>query len=77
MDKLTKQFGFPVGLATLSDEVGIDVGAHIGVDLAKALGSRFSGGDINIMQDMVKNGYLGNVFSIFYKILNAKKQDLE
>ncbi|XP_053625672.1 trifunctional enzyme subunit alpha, mitochondrial [Plodia interpunctella] len=59
LDNMTKQFGFPVGAATLADEVGIDVGAHIAVDLSKAFGERISGGDLNIMQDMVKAGFMG------------------
>ncbi|CAF4758109.1 unnamed protein product [Pieris macdunnoughi] len=59
LDKRTKEFGFPVGAATLADEVGIDVGAHIAADLAKAFGDRISGGDLNIMQDFVKSGFMG------------------
>ncbi|XP_045520715.1 trifunctional enzyme subunit alpha, mitochondrial [Pieris brassicae] len=59
LDKRTKEFGFPVGAATLADEVGIDVGAHIAADLAKAFGDRISGGDLNIMQDLVKSGFMG------------------
>ncbi|XP_018794712.1 PREDICTED: trifunctional enzyme subunit alpha, mitochondrial [Bactrocera latifrons] len=59
LDNLTKLFGFPVGAATLFDEVGIDVGAHIAFDLAKAFGERFSGGNLNLLQDLVLAGFLG------------------
>uniref|UniRef100_A0A6M2DLJ6 Trifunctional enzyme subunit alpha, mitochondrial n=1 Tax=Xenopsylla cheopis TaxID=163159 RepID=A0A6M2DLJ6_XENCH len=59
LDKITKSFGFPVGAATLADEVGIDVGSHIAADLAKAFGERISGGDLNIMTSLVKEGFMG------------------
>lgn len=78
LDNLTKSFGFPVGAATLSDEVGIDVGAHISVDLGKALGERFSGGNQNIMSDMVKAGFLGRKSGkgIFIYEKNTKNKDV-
>lgn len=47
LDRLTKQFGFPVGAATLADEVGIDVGLHIAADLAKVQNFKFHGSYIS------------------------------
>jgi enoyl-CoA hydratase/long-chain 3-hydroxyacyl-CoA dehydrogenase len=59
LDAIMKAFGFPVGPVVLLDEVGIDVGAHVGPDLAEALGERMSGADPNALLGMVEKGFLG------------------
>ncbi|XP_032678074.1 trifunctional enzyme subunit alpha, mitochondrial [Odontomachus brunneus] len=78
LDRLTKTFGFPVGASTLSDEVGLDVGAHIIVDIAKAYGKRFEGGTANILDDMVKAGFLGRKSGkgLFVYETNSKHRDV-
>ncbi|XP_046442929.1 trifunctional enzyme subunit alpha, mitochondrial-like [Daphnia pulex] len=59
IDKLGKKFGFPVGPVTLTDEVGIDVGAHIGKYLTTCFGERFAGADPEVLNSLVKAGITG------------------
>ncbi len=60
IDKASKTFGFPVGNATLLDEVGIDVGAHIAEFLSKKLGERAtSPAGLKILKDLVSGGHTG------------------
>lgn len=59
VDKLSKQFGWPVGAATLVDEVGIDVASHIGRFMKDEFGDRYTDADVTFMDDMVNGGNLG------------------
>merc|ERR1712172_117460 len=58
-DQLSKGAGFPVGIATLIDEVGIDVAAHVAEDLQKAYGERFEGGNPDVLKGLVENNCMG------------------
>lgn len=59
LDKRSTDFGFPVGGVTLTDEVGIDVGAHIAEYLGGVFGDRMHGGDFHLLKAMVDRGFLG------------------
>ncbi|CAF1682988.1 unnamed protein product, partial [Didymodactylos carnosus] len=60
IDKATKKWGFPVGSATLFDEVGIDVAAHIARDMYKVYGERLCDKAMpDLLADLVKNGLHG------------------
>lgn len=61
MNKMSKKIGFPVGLATLFDEVGIDIGAHIGEYLGGVFGDRLGNpqGMVSILNEFIAGGMLG------------------
>lgn len=50
----------PMGPLQLADNVGIDVISHVANFLSNAdLGVRMSGGDVSLMENMIKKGWLG------------------
>ena len=58
LDQAMRRFGFPVGPVTLMDEVGIDVGAHVG----RTLGSAFADRGVPpnpVMEQLAEAGYQG------------------
>lgn len=58
LDRALKDFGFPVGPVVLMDEVGIDVGAHVGRDLGPMFAAR-GGNPSDALPKLVEAGYLG------------------
>lgn len=61
LDKFTKKIGFPVGSATLVDEVGVDVAYHVGEYTGKVFGSRFgfTDNDTKMLKEMIDSGFMG------------------
>jgi enoyl-CoA hydratase/long-chain 3-hydroxyacyl-CoA dehydrogenase len=63
MDKVMQKFGFPVGPATLADEVGLDVGFKIAKYLNKAFAERLdkeaAARGTAVLGDMTASNFLG------------------
>lgn len=58
LDKIMKKFGYPVGPMALLDEVGIDVGAHVGDTMAPVFNAR-GGRSSTKAQELLDAGYQG------------------
>jgi 3-hydroxyacyl-CoA dehydrogenase / enoyl-CoA hydratase / 3-hydroxybutyryl-CoA epimerase len=66
IDRALVDFGFPVGPITLLDEVGIDIGGHVGRTMTEAFGARMAPSDA--MRKVVETGRTGRKGkSGFYK----------
>lgn len=58
LDSIMLKFGYPVGPMALLDEVGMDVGAHVGETMAPMFNAR--GGKSTLKaEELVSGGYLG------------------
>ena len=77
LDKALKNFGMPVGPITLADEVGLDVTSHVARFLSEAdLGVRMEGGELSLMENMVKKGWLGRKSKQGFYTYDGKKKTI-
>lgn len=74
LDKIMKQFGYPVGPMALLDEVGIDVGAHVGETMAPVFNAR-GGKSSAKAQELMDAGYLGRKNKRGMYTYNGKKKE--
>ncbi len=58
LDSIMRKFGYPVGPMALFDEVGMDVGAHVGETMSPMFNAR-GGKSTRKADELVKAGYLG------------------
>ena len=67
----------PVGPIDLADNVGIDVTSHVANFLSRAdLGDRMSGGDVSLMEGMIKKGWLGKKSNQGFYTYKGKKKTI-
>jgi len=77
LDTAAKNFGMPVGPIDLADNVGIDVVSKVSNFLSNAdLGDRMSGGDVSLMEKMIKKGWLGKKANQGFYTYNGKQKTI-
>nr|CAG4651607.1 EOG090X01G2 [Triops cancriformis] len=75
LDRLSKAAGFPVGAVTLNDEVGIDVGMHVGETMMAAYGDRVFNVDFRFVKEMVEKGFLGRKSGKGWYVYSANSKE--
>lgn len=76
IDEAVADWGFPIGPLLLTDEVGIDVGAHVATILHAAFGDRMRGPDM--MAGLIKDGRKGRKNGRgFYLYTDGKRGDVD
>ncbi|MEX2362210.1 MAG: 3-hydroxyacyl-CoA dehydrogenase family protein, partial [Balneolaceae bacterium] len=76
LDKIMKEFGFPVGPMALFDEVGIDVGAHVAETMSPMFAKRGVHTE-NRAQELLDAGYKGRKNKRgMYKYSENKKKEV-
>lgn len=74
LDKMSKRMGFPVGLVTLLDEVGMDTGLHIQNYLRPIFGDRLSPHDNTAYAELVSQGHTGRKAGKGFYLYDGKKK---
>jgi enoyl-CoA hydratase/long-chain 3-hydroxyacyl-CoA dehydrogenase len=74
LDKMSKRMGFPVGLVTLLDEVGMDTGLHIQNYLRPIFGHRLSPHDNTAYAELVSQGHTGRKAGKGFYLYDGKKK---
>lgn len=77
MDEFSTKFGFPVGLSTLVDEVGIDVANHVSEYTRTKFAERMVGADPKFLAEMVKRGFLGRKTGKGFYVYGEEKKNKE
>lgn len=74
-NNLCRQAGYPVGLATIADEIGLDVALDVAKHLIGVFGPRYSGANIDLIKEMLDKGFSGRKSGKGFFVYSADPAD--